>query len=143
MLESLLSYGIWVGIVLIIVGFIGLIKGADWLVDGASAIAKRFGISDLVIGLTVVAFGTSMPEFVVNMISVANGSTDLAITNILGSNIINTFVILGLTAAIYPIATQKRSRDFDVPMSILAGGLVFAFIMLRPLVLGKPAGIDY
>ena len=143
MLESLLSYGIWVGIVLIIVGFIGLIKGADWLVDGASAIAKRFGISDLVIGLTVVAFGTSMPEFVVNMISVANGSTDLAITNILGSNIINTFVILGLTAAIYPIATQKRSRDFDVPMSILAGGLVFAFIMLRPLVLGKPEGIDY
>ena len=70
-------------VLLLVGGFVILIKGADWLVDGASAIAKRFGISDLVIGLTVVAFGTSMPEFVVNMVSVAEGSTDLAITNIL------------------------------------------------------------
>ena len=130
MIESLLSYGIWVAIVFIIVGFIALVKGADFLVDGASAIAKRFGISDLVIGLTVVAFGTSMPEFVVNMVSVAEGSTDLAITNILGSNIINTLVILGLTALVYPIASQKRSRDFDIPMSILAGILVLVFVTL-------------
>ena len=101
MIESLLAHGIWVAIIFIIVGFIALVRGADFLVDGASAIAKRFGISDLVIGLTVVAFGTSMPEFVVNMVSVAEGSTDLAITNILGSNIINTFVILGLTALLY------------------------------------------
>ena len=108
-----------------------LVKGADWLVDGASAIAKRFGISDLVIGLTVVAFGTSMPEFVVNMVSVAEGSTDLAITNILGSNIINTFVILGLTALVYPIASQKRSRDFDIPMSIIAGVLVLMFVAVQ------------
>ena len=95
MIENLLAYGLWVAIVLIIVGFVALVKGADWLVDGASAIAKRSGISDLVIGLTVVAFGTSMPEFVVNMFSIAEGTTDLALTNILGSNIINTFVILG------------------------------------------------
>ena len=115
----------------IIVGFVALVKGADWLVDGASAIAKQFGISDLVIGLTVVAFGTSMPEFVVNMISVAEGTTDLAITNILGSNIINTFVILGLTALVYPIASQKRSRDFDIPMSILAGVLVLMFVSIQ------------
>ncbi|MBR6508293.1 MAG: calcium/sodium antiporter [Paludibacteraceae bacterium] len=142
-LDTWLNAGVWVGIVLIILGFIGLIKGADWLVDGASAIAKRFGISDLVIGLTVVAFGTSMPEFVVNMISVAHGSTDLAITNILGSNIINTFVILGLTAAIYPIATQERTRNFDIPMSILAGGIVVACIFLRPLITGQGKGIDY
>lgn len=142
-LDLWLNAGIWVGIVLIILGFIGLIKGAGWLVDGASAIAKRFGISDLVIGLTVVAFGTSMPEFVVNMISVAHGSTDLAITNILGSNIINTFVILGLTAAIYPIATQQRTRNFDIPMSIVAGLLVVACIMLRPILTGQERGIDY
>ncbi len=141
--DAWLSAGIWVGIVLIIFGFIALIKGADWLVDGASAIAKRFGISDLVIGLTVVAFGTSMPEFVVNMISVAHGSTDLAITNILGSNIINTFVILGLTAAIYPIATQQRSRDFDIPMSILAGVAVVVIIFLRPVITSQDKGIDY
>lgn len=131
MIESFLSYGLWVGIVFIIIGFIALVKGADWLVDGASAIAKRFGISDLVIGLTVVAFGTSMPEFVVNMVSVAEGTTDLAITNILGSNIINTFVILGLTALVYPVVSQKRSRDFDIPLSIIAGILVFAFVAVN------------
>ena len=131
MIENLLSYGIWVAIVLIIVGFVALVKGADFLVDGASAIAKRFGISDLVIGLTVVAFGTSMPEFVVNMISVAEGTTDLAITNILGSNIINTFVILGLTALVYPIASQKRSRDFDIPLSMIAGVLVLIFVAVQ------------
>lgn len=131
MIENLLAYGWWVGAVCIVVGFVALVKGADWLVDGASAIAKRFGISDLVIGLTVVAFGTSMPEFVVNMVSVAEGSTDLAITNILGSNIINTFVILGLTALVYPIVSQKRSRDFDIPLSIIAGILVLAFVAVE------------
>ena len=116
---------------MLVIGLVLLVKGADWLVDGASAVAKRFGISDLVIGLTVVAFGTSMPEFVVNMVSVAEGSTDLAITNILGSNIINTFVILGVTALIYPITSQKRSRNFDIPMSIIAGVLVFAFVAVE------------
>lgn len=131
MIESLLSYGWWVAIVFIIVGFVALVKGADYLVDGASSIASRFGISDLIIGLTVVAFGTSMPEFVVNMVSVAEGSTDLAITNILGSNIINTFVILGLTALVYPVVSQKRSRDFDIPMSIIAGVLVFVFVAVQ------------
>ena len=131
MIEQLLAYGWWIGAICIVVGFVALVKGADWLVDGASAIAKRFGISDLVIGLTVVAFGTSMPEFVVNMVSVAEGSTDLAITNILGSNIINTFVILGLTALVYPIVSQKRSRDFDIPLSIIAGILVLAFVAVE------------
>ena len=116
---------------MIVLGFVALVKGADWLVDGASAIAKRSGVSDLVIGLTVVAFGTSMPEFVVNMVSVAEGTTDLALTNILGSNIINTFVILGLTALVYPIASQKRSRDFDIPLSIIAGVLVILFVAIQ------------
>ena len=128
---SLLAYGWWVSVALIIIGFVALVKGADWLVDGASAIAKRFGISDLIIGLTVVAFGTSMPEFVVNMVSVAHGSTELAITNILGSNIINTFVILGLTALVYPIVSQKHSRNFDIPLSIIAGVMVFATVAVN------------
>ena len=131
MIESLLAHGIYVAFIFIILGFIALVKGADFLVDGASAVAKRFGISDLVIGLTVVAFGTSMPEFVVNMVSVAEGSTDLAITNIVGSNIINTFVILGLTAVVYPILSQKRSRDFDIPLSIIAGVLVLIFVTVQ------------
>ena len=129
--ESLLALGWWVAAIGIIIGFVALVKGADWLVDGASAIAKRFGISDLIIGLTVVAFGTSMPEFVVNMVSVAHGSTELAITNILGSNIINTFVILGLTALVYPIASQKHSRNFDIPMSIIAGIMVFVMVAVN------------
>ena len=131
MIESLLAHGIWVAVLFIIIGFVALVKGADCLVDGASSIAKRFGISDLVIGLTVVAFSTSMPEFVVNMVSVGEGSTELAITNILGSNIINTLVILGLTAVIFPIASQKHSRNFDIPMSILAGIVILVAVLLE------------
>lgn len=121
----------WLLAAMLIIGLVLLVKGADWLVDGASALAKRFGISDLVIGLTVVAFGTSMPEFVVNMVSVSEGVTDLALTNILGSNIINTFVILGLTALVYPVASQERSRNFDIPMSIIACILVFACVAVE------------
>ena len=119
LIVSLLAHGIWVAIVFIIVGFVALVKGADWLVDGASAIAKRFGISDLIIGLTVVAFGTSMPEFVVNMVSVGHGTTELAITNILGSNIINTFVIrhsrsncFGISDCIAETLTKFRHTTF-------------------------------
>ncbi|MBQ8938950.1 MAG: calcium/sodium antiporter [Paludibacteraceae bacterium] len=136
MIESLLSYGWWVAVILIIVGFIALVKGADWLVDGASAVAKRSGVSDLVIGLTVVAFGTSMPEFVVNMVSVGHGTTELAITNILGSNIINTFVILGLTALVYPIASRRSTRNFDIPMSFL-GCVGVYYAATLPHVLGR------
>lgn len=130
-MENLLAYCLsnpWLLALMLVLGFVLLVKGADWLVDGASAIARRFGISDLVIGLTVVAFGTSMPEFVVNMVSVAEGSTDLAITNILGSNIINTFVILGVTALIWPVTSQKRSRQYDIPLSILACAMVYMFV---------------
>ena len=119
--------GFWVAIPLIIIGCAALIKGADWLVDGASALAKKYGVSDIVIGLTVVAFGTSMPEFVVNMVAVGQGSTEIAITNVLGSNIINIFVILGFTALIYPISSQKSTRRFDIPFSLLAALLVLFF----------------
>lgn len=130
-MANLLAYCLsnpWLLALMLVLGFVLLVKGADWLVDGASAIARRFGISDLVIGLTVVAFGTSMPEFVVNMVSVAEGSTDLAITNILGSNIINTLVILGVTALIWPVTSQKRSRQYDIPLSILACAMVYMFV---------------
>ena len=119
--------GFWVAIPLIIVGCLALIKGADFLVDGASGLAKKYGVSDIVIGLTVVAFGTSMPEFVVNMVAVGQGSTEIAITNVLGSNIINIFVILGFTALIFPISSQKSTRRFDIPFSLLAAMLVLLF----------------
>ncbi len=117
----------WSLIAVLLAGFVLLVKGADWLVDGASSIAKRFNVSELVIGLTIVAFGTSLPEFVVNMVSVSAGSTDLAITNVLGSNTINIFIILGCAALIYPISSQKSSRRFDMPWNILAGVLVLFF----------------
>ena len=119
--------GFWVAVPLIIVGCAALIKGADFLVDGASGLAKKYGVSDIVIGLTVVAFGTSMPEFVVNMVAVGQGSTEIAITNVLGSNIINIFVILGFTALIFPISSQKATRKFDIPFSMLAALLVLLF----------------
>ena len=127
-LDSWLINGGWiVAILLIVIGCIALIKGADFLVDGASGLAKKYGVSDIVIGLTVVAFGTSMPEFVVNMVAVGQGSTEIAITNVLGSNIINIFVILGLTAMIFPISSQRSTRRFDIPFSLLAAALVLLF----------------
>ena len=127
-LDSWLVNGGWiVAILLIVIGCIALIKGADFLVDGASGLAKKYGVSDIVIGLTVVAFGTSMPEFVVNMVAVGQGSTEIAITNVLGSNIINIFVILGLTAMIFPISSQRSTRRFDIPFSLLAAALVLLF----------------
>lgn len=127
-LDIWLNNGGWlVAIPLIIAGCLSLVKGADWLVDGASGLAKKYGVSDIVIGLTVVAFGTSMPEFVVNMVAVSQGNTEIAITNVLGSNIINTFVILGCTALIYPIMSKRDTRRFDIPWSMLAALFVLFF----------------
>lgn len=106
---------------LILAGFVILIVGAHFLVDGASGMAKRFNVSNLVIGLTVVAFGTSAPELVVNLVASLNpDTTDIALTNIIGSNMINTYVILGIAALIYPIVSQKSSRRFDMPLSLMA-----------------------
>lgn len=112
----------------LVIGFVLLIYGADWLVDGTSSIARRFGVSSLVIGLTVVAFGTSMPEFVVSMLAAINHNTELAITNVLGSNSINTFIVLGLTALLFPVKSEKSCRVFDIPWSLLGGVVVLAFI---------------
>ncbi len=121
----------WMLALCIIVGFTILVLGADWLVDGASGLAKRFNISDLAIGMTVVAFGTSMPEFVVNMVSVADGETEFAITNILGSNIFNVFFILGVSSLVYPIASQRYSRKVDIPLSAFAALVVMTLILVN------------
>jgi cation:H+ antiporter len=107
--------------ILIIAGFILLIFGADFLVDGAVGMAKRFNVPNLIIGLTIVAFGTSAPELVVNLVAAFDPTTtDLALTNIIGSNTINTFVILGAAAMVYPIKSQTGSRKFDIPVSLAA-----------------------
>jgi len=97
-----------------------LIKGAGFLVNGASSIARRFNVSDLVIGLTIVAFGTSTPELFVNIFASFKGNTDIAIGNVLGSNIANIFLILGVSAAIYPLTVTKGTVWKEIPFSLLA-----------------------
>ena len=106
--------------ILFAIGFVFLIKGADFLVDGAVSVARCLNISDLVIGLTVVAFGTSTPELFVNIIASFKGNTDIAIGNVLGSNIANIFFILGLSAIIYPLAVTKGTVWKEIPFSLLA-----------------------
>ncbi|MDR1098355.1 MAG: sodium:calcium antiporter, partial [Tannerella sp.] len=102
--------------ILIVAGFVLLIFGANFLVDGAVGIARRFNVPNLIIGLTIVAFGTSAPELVVNLVAAMDASTtDLALTNIIGSNTINIFIILGIAALVYPIKSRAESRKFDIP----------------------------
>jgi len=101
-------------------GIVLIILSANWMVNGASAVAKRFGINDLVIGLTVVAFGTSAPELSVNIFSAISGSTDIAIGTVLGSNISNIFLIIGVAAVIYPIAIQNNTKWKEIPFSFLS-----------------------
>lgn len=116
---------------LILIGFGILIFGANFLVDGASGLAKRFNVSDLVIGLTIVAFGTSTPELVVNLVAASNpGTTDIALTNIIGSNTINTFIILGIAALVFPIGSHISSRKFDIPFSLLGSIMIILFAIV-------------
>lgn len=109
---------------LLIVGFAGLIKGADWLVDGASNVAHRFGVSHLVIGLTIVSFGTSLPEIVVTVVAVSAGSTDLAVGNVLGSNIANILLVLGVTAVITPVVAERNTVWKEIPFCLGAAILL-------------------
>lgn len=101
-----------------------ILLGANWLVDGASSIAKKTGMSEFIIGLTIVGIGTSTPEMVVSFISSIQGKADMAIGNIVGSNIFNTFVILGITALICPLAITKESLKRDLPLNIIVTGLL-------------------
>ena len=122
-------------LILLAVGFVVLIKGADWLVDGASSVARRFHISDLVIGLTVVAFGTSTPELFVNIAASLKGNTDIAVGNVLGSNISNIFLILGVSSIIYPLSVSKGTVWKELPFSLLAV-IVLGFMVNDQLIDG-------
>lgn len=106
-------------ILLIIIGFILLIKGADFLVSGSSKIAKKFHIPEIIIGLTIVSIGTSMPELFVSITSAVEGYSDLALGNVIGSNICNLLLILGLSSVIRPIKFQKETRIIELPLSLL------------------------
>lgn len=110
--------------VLFLVGFVFLIKGAGFLVDGASSLAKKLRVSNLVIGLTIVAFGTSAPELFVNLYASFKGATDIAIGNIVGSNIVNILFILGISAIIFPLKVSSSTVWKEIPLSLLAAVLV-------------------
>lgn len=120
--------------VLMIVGFAALIKGADWLVSGASSVAARLGVSALVIGLTVVSFGTSAPELVVNVLASLQGNTDITIGNIAGSNSANILLILGISALIYPLAVGRGTVWKEIPFALLA--------MIMVVIMASDALID-
>ncbi len=125
---------LWV--LLIIVGMVLLIKGADWFVEGASSIAKAMKIPSLVIGLTLVSVGTSMPEFSVSLTSSIKGLNDMSFGNIIGSNIFNTFVVIGVSAILTPLAVSKQMKKYDLPilMGIYLLLMLFSFVT-SPLVI--------
>lgn len=118
---------------LLIVGLALVVLGADFLVDGASSIAKKFGVSDFVIGLTIVGMGTSAPEMVVSFIGAIQGNGDIAIGNVIGSNIFNVFMILGATALILPMDITPMNRKKDIPLNIAITLIFIALGMSRTL----------
>lgn len=114
-------------ILLLIIGFVALILGANWLVDGATSVGIRAKLSPLIIGLTIVAFGTSLPELIINVFSCIKGSSGLAIGNIVGSNIMNILLILGVASVIYPIDVDRISIKRDIPAGFVATVALFVF----------------
>jgi len=113
-----------ISLLFIALGFTSLIFGATWLVGGASSLAKKENISDLVIGLTIVAFGTSAPELVVNAVASYNGLSDIVFGNIIGSNNFNLFIILGIAGLIYPITVQSSTAWKEIPISLIVTILI-------------------
>jgi cation:H+ antiporter len=109
-----------ISFLIIVAGFVLLIKGADWLVTGASALAKKYNVPDLVIGLTIVSFGTSAPELVVNTVASFQQHSDIVYGNILGSNIVNLFLILGIVGLVNPILVHTNTVWKEIPVSLLA-----------------------
>ncbi len=111
---------IFIGLLKVVIGFVLLIKGADFFVDGASALAKKLGVPELVIGLTIVAMGTSAPEAAVSLSAAVKGNNGISIGNVIGSNIMNILVILGLTAVITALPVKKVSIKVDIPFMIIS-----------------------
>jgi cation:H+ antiporter len=126
----------WISFILLIVGLVLILLGADALVNGASAVARKYGISEFVVGLTIVGIGTSAPELIVSAISAINGSSDIAIGNVVGSNISNVFMILGVTAIIAPITLTKSNLKYDLPIALGVSLLLFV-LAYDSIFLGK------
>ena len=120
-------------ILLLLVGLGLIVLGADWLVDGASAIARKAGVSEFVIGLTIVGFGTSCPELVVSLTGAIQGNADIAIGNVAGSNIFNAFFILGLTALLMPVSMTDANRKRDIPITLFVSLLLICCGMSKTI----------
>ena len=129
---------IFLSLIKLVIGFLLLVKGADYFVEGASSIAKKLRIPTFVIGLTIVAFGTSAPELAVSISAALKGSNDIAIGNVVGSNIFNTLVVLGASAAITPIAVEKGIIKKDYPLSIFAA-ILLGVLSLDMILFKAPA----
>ena len=127
---------------LLLVGLALIVFGADWLVDGASAVARKAGISEFVIGLTIVGFGTSCPELVVSLTGALQGNADISVGNVVGSNIFNTLLILGMTAVIAPVATTRANSRRDIPITLLVTFL-FAALALTGGRIARVEGIVF
>jgi len=125
-------------ITLFILGFIFLIKGADIMIDGSSSIAKKYGVSSFFIGLTIVAFGTSAPELVISALASIKGSTGIALGNIIGSNISNTLLILGVAAIICPLIVKRATVNKEIPFSLLA--ILAVGILVNDFLIDGPNG---
>ena len=119
----------WAQVLLLIFGIVVVLKSADWLTNGAVGLATKLGISQIVIGLTIVAIGTSMPEFFVSIVSAIKGTPDLAVGNIVGSNIFNVLLIVGVAATVAPIAIQRATVRRDIPIAIVAS-IMLTIMML-------------
>lgn len=117
-------------VVFLVLGFVMLIKGADWFVEGAGKVAGKFGIPQIVIGLTIVAMGTSAPEAAVSITAALKGSAEITIGNVVGSNILNILLILGLTSVIIPLAVKKNTLQVEMPFVIIISALL-AFLGLK------------
>ena len=116
-------------IIILLVGFIFLVKGADWFVDGAASIARKMGIPQLIIGLTIVAMGTSMPEAAVSITAALQQNAGITIGNVVGSNILNIFIILGITALITNVKIQKSTIRYEIPFMIFITIILMIFGM--------------
>lgn len=120
-------------IIWLLIGLGLIVLGADWLVEGASSIARKAGVSEFVIGLTIVGFGTSCPELVVSLTGALEGNADVAVGNVLGSNIFNVLFILGITALLCPVSMTADNRKRDIPETLLVTMLLLCFGMLNGL----------
>ncbi len=129
-----------VQLVLLTIGLLLLVKGADWLVDGASVLAKKKNVSDLAIGLTIVAFGTSAPELVVNAVAASGNYPDIVFGNIIGSNNFNLFIILGISGLIVPLSVQSTTVWKEIPFSLIAA--VLLFLLANNFLFGNSEGFS-